>query len=193
MNVVPASLLRVEVASELPNVPNPVVDRYIVHATRMLCDEVALWQEVATVTAANGELDLSAMDTDDRDTVRAMPRGVSQNGQILPQYLRPNPRDATTLGYYARSMRHLTLTGAPDNPDFIVTAQMRPSIATLKVPEDVARDYHDVIVHGALYRLFRMPSETWASGEAAASHYEMFMQGARQARSEVNRIYAAGE
>ena len=189
VDLVKASLLRTEVASELPNVPNPVVDQNIVHATRMLCDEVALWQETHDVNAASGRLDLSALEDQDRDVVRVMPRGVAQDGKNLAQYIRPNVPDGLPLGYYVKERRLLLLT--PDTPDgaFQITAQLRPAIQTMSLPGSVIHDYHDVVVHGALYRLFRMPSETWASAEAAQAHYQQFMDGAKRARSEVNRIH----
>lgn len=189
MTLEKASILRVEVASELPNVPNPVVDQHIVHATRMLCNEVALWQETARVKASHGQLDLAAMEDADREVVRVMPRGVAAQGAHLPQYVRPDPPGKQTPGFYIQARRLLLLThNAPDT--FDVTAQLRPALTSQRVPGDVVHDYHDTIVHGALYRLFRMPSETWANGDAAQAHYQAFTEGAKRARSEVNRIYA---
>lgn len=191
MALIDPSALRTEVASELPNVPNPAVDLYIIRSVRMLCEQAAVWQVTGDATNSGNVLDLSALEDADREVISIMPRGVLQGSTRLPQYLRPDPGSGTTPGFYIKSRRTLILTQPAGTVAYTVTARMRPALGAGKVPEDVLHDFQEAIVHGALYRLLRMPGETWANPELAAVHYQQFMLGAKQARAVVPRIHAS--
>ena len=183
MEQTPASVLTPEVAAEIPNMPNPVIERHVALSVRALCSESPVWQETLPVTADGATIDLDTIDTDG-EVVRLMPRGLSQGGQQLPVFVRPT---GAKLGYYVMSRRHLRLTQTPDSDTFLATVQLRPAADGQTVPADVLDDYRDAIVSGALYRAYRMVNEPWASPDAAQTHYEMFQAGVRQSLTDVRR------
>lgn len=183
--MIQVSVLRPEVAGELPNVPNPVVDQYLVRSVRMLCEEAAVWQKTGFIQLDGDDLlDITELQDSDSEVIAVMPRGIVRGNTRLGRMIAPSEDEGE--GYYIVSSRKVKVVN-PGGNTFGVTARMRPKLRAKEIPEDVIGDHHQVIIHGALYRLYSMPNQKWSNQESAQFHYQSFLAGAAEARVNVTQ------
>ncbi len=100
------------------------------------------------------------------------------------------PSWRTTIGstpeYYVKNTSTtLSLVPVPANTvanSTTIRVQLKPTHDSTQCDADVMSDYRDAIVHGALFRLLRMPSKDWTDYTAAGVYGNLFTQGVEAAK-----------
>lgn len=208
--MVAVSDLRLDVAAQTPECPQPLVDRSIVRAARELCECAPLWRSALApinLMASQQEYALTVPSSvnEPAEIVRPLSHGVQYRGRALPQCdesdllarhgdLRsetgPEPQR-----FFMLSPRRLAVSPIPadDLADPIrVTASLRPPYGADSLDDDIGLDWRQTLVDGALGYLLAMPGEAWTNGEAAALHRKSFGAARANAIAQYTRGYTHG-
>ena len=163
--------------------PNNLIRQAIVESAREFCRETRFWRE-----------DLAAVDTVVDQTTYALTLPASSEAIDFNDVYY-----STKRSLIAKTIRQLdtinhqwrTQTGEPyyymrvDNasvklvyiPQEVITgaiqvnAILQPTLATTTIDDVILEDYDETIVHGALYRVLRVPGRAW-SDMSTANYYE---------------------
>lgn len=92
--------------------------------------------------------------------------------------------------YLFRSPDELVLVPAPQEA-FEVSCECAATIKrdAFEVPETLYEDYADVVVNGALSRVFSLAGQTWSDAGLSATYGTAFRVGVSQIRLEANKDY----
>ena len=188
----PVAELRPRVATEVPNCPNPVIDRALVDAARALCSGASIWRDTLAVTpdghgtrialqssgvTVNGQ-PAAASWPDSAELARVIPPGVEVSGRDFRQYEMVDQRTLHVL--------------RDPGDELTVHVSLRPTLAARSLPDAVTLDYLEGVVSGALSRVLRMTSEPWTNPQMAQYYAREARQARNQAVIEAQRGFEGG-
>ena len=106
------------------------------------------------------------------------PKWRDSNSKSTPQY------------FLQQSPELFWLIPIPDTTKsggIIMNVSLKPSRSSNNILTQVADDYRDGIIFGALYRLLRMPARDWSDPQAAADYSGLFRQTVEDAEIKARR------
>ena len=168
-----------DVLPYVPGCPDTVVENALRSASIELCEKASVYtKELDPITTVAGVYEYefnqpagTKVDKiiwgiyDGKDLEAITPRGLESK---KPKWLVPVP-DTTKSG------------------GIILNVALKPSRTSNNIATEIADDYRDGIVFGALYRLLRMPSRDWSDPMAAADYAGMFRQTVEEAEIKARR------
>ena len=177
-----------QVVLEAPAVPDIAASYQIVLAARELCTFSLAWQtDISLKLSGRQSYDFIP---DEGDLVEPMSGvyAVSSGGStsvvrpVTPAQLDLNDpswrtRDGSPLWYYMVSSESIRFVPNPPQGTAVIRVALQPNVAEKTIDDRVGSVFNEVIVHGALYRLFRMPDREWSNPKMSAYYYELFEQG----------------
>ncbi|WP_423820832.1 hypothetical protein V5738_10870 [Salinisphaera sp. SPP-AMP-43] len=208
------SSLRPRVAAEAANCPNPVIDRALIDAARELCSAAPIWRDTILVDPRNDGDELSL--TAQTDTIYSVPEArfaanlpqayaalheIEQaygeavehcDGEmvrVIPPGVTVN--DRPFIQYTLTSQRVLKVLRDPGEP-LTVHVSVRPTLNATTLSDQVALDYSEGIVSGALYRLLRQAGRVWGNPQMALYHQRAFRKARADAIWATTRGFEAG-
>ena len=189
-----------DVLPYVPGCPDTVVENALRSASIELCEKASVYtKELDPITTVAGVYEYefnqpagTKVDKiiwgiyDGKDLEAITPRGLESK--------KPKWRDAnntSTPEYFIQQSPDLFwLVPVPDTTKsggIILNVALKPSRTSNNIATEIADDYRDGIVFGALYRLLRMPSRDWADPMAAADYAGMFRQTVEEAEIKARR------
>lgn len=157
---------------ELPGILRATVRNAVVLTARDLCTEADIWQETVNAYVPKG---LQQAEIEATDTSAEVLRIAAIKALKPGQYQQPTP-DSLQLNDVANEPRRLP-----------VRIVCRPALNTTTLPECLAR-WAEALLYGALYRLLKMPGQTWTNLQLAADYRMQFQAQIFEAK----RLSAAG-
>ena len=123
---------------------------------------------------------------DGKDLEAITPRGLAAQ--------RPKWRDGTNNStpehFLQISPEVFWLIPIPDTTNatgILMNVSLKPSRSSNNILTQVADEYRDGIIFGALYRLLRMPARDWSDPQAAADYAGLFRQTVQDAEIKARR------
>ena len=181
-----------EILPLVPLCPEPFARVNVRSAFIELCERADVYQiELDAITTVNNtyEYDLETPS----NTLVSKILSVTHSGKnlkpITPELLDQRIPDwRTTTGtpeYYVKvSPTVIWLAPVPDATTALSTtvrAALKQTVSSSSADTDTINDYRDVIVNGALARLFRVPNREWSDLNSAQIYLQLFEQGLQQA------------
>ena len=164
-----------DVALEVPGTARYQVDEAIRHAVRVFFTRSRAWREVidppARIPPGSNTVEIDPP----IGTLIVEPVRLELDGTLLQSEDYTAEADSVVGGAVIRfpaGVRGHRLTG-----EVAVTLDGRNE----SLPDKVAREFRDAIVHGALARLMRIPQTPWFSAELAVAHSVAFDHGIDEA------------
>ena len=156
-----------DVLVEANECPRALILRELVGAARHFCQETHVWEEpVGTIYPIDGLLDYSL----------PLPTGASivavtsdLNADVIP----PDT---------------VRFAGVPAD-EIAVTAALQPAYGAGVLPDQVADQYREAIVSGALSRLMMMTGRPWANPQLVEYHSRIVSDAISRARARQFRGY----
>jgi hypothetical protein len=187
-----------DVLPYVPGCPDTVVENALRSSSIELCEKAAVYTReldpIGTVAGIHeyefGQPVGTKVDKilwaihDGKDLEAISPRGLeSQN---------PKWRDNTSTPrhFLQQSPDLFWLVPVPDTTlsnAVVMNVSLKPSRGSNNISTQIADNYRDGIVFGALYRLLRMPARDWSDPMAAADYAGMFRQAVEEAEIKARR------
>lgn len=172
--------LRPLIAGEVPNCPNPVMDRALIDAARELCTGATLWMGTTTV---------SSVDVDDPTDLSDPSLFGLVNAEIV--YVVTVMADGRPFRD-VRMVSNSKIWFLSDPGSIVVNASFRPAAGATSLPDELDR-YRDGVLSGALWRLLRMNAQPWSNPDLALYHGRKARESRNQAIYDVQRGRAYGD
>ena len=189
-----------DVLPYVPGCPDTVVENALRSSTIELCEKAAVYtKELDAISTVSGIYEyefnqpagtkvdkiLWAM-YDGKDLEAITPRGLAAQ---RPKW-RDGTNNATPEHFLQISPELFWLIPIPDTTKtdgIIMNVSLKPSRSSNNILTQVADDYRDGIIFGALYRLLRMPARDWSDPMAAADYAGLFRQTVQDAEIKARR------
>ncbi len=187
-----------DVLPYVPGCPDTVVENALRSSSIELCEKAAVYtKELDPISTVAGiyeyEFNQPAGTKVDKiiwaiyngeDLEAITPRGLE--GQ------NPKWRDnqATPKHFIQQSPDLFWLVPIPDTTlagGIVMNVSLKPSRSSNNIATEVADDYRDGIVFGALYRLLRMPARDWSDPIAASDYAGLFRETVQAAEVKARR------
>ena len=189
-----------DVLPYVPGCPDTVVENALRSSSIELCEKAAVYTKeldpISTVAGiyeyefnqpAGTKVDkIIWVMYDGKDLEAVTPRGLESR--------KPKWRDAnntSTPEYFIQQSPDLFwLVPVPDTTKsggIIMNVSLKPSRSSNNIATEIADDYRDGIIFGALYRLLRMPSRDWSDPQAAVDYAGLFAQTVQDAEIKARR------
>jgi hypothetical protein len=183
-----------QVILEAPEVPDPVASLQIVLAARELCSFSLAWQADVTFKFAGKKTVPVSLDEGELVQPISATYSVSSGGTTShPTPATPaqldlkDPSWRTRVGpptnYFFPTMDTVQFVPTPPQGTAIVRVAVQPGMTEKTIDDRVGSVFREAIVHGALARLFRIPSRQWTDKGLAAYHLEAFELGKADAQN----------
>ena len=189
-----------DVLPYVPGCPDTMVENALRSSTIELCEKAAVYtKELDAISTVSGIYEyefnqpagtkvdkiLWAM-YDGKDLEAITPRGLAAQ---RPKW-RDGTNNATPEHFLQISPELFWLIPIPDTTKtdgVIMNVSLKPSRSSNNILTQVADDYRDGIIFGALYRLLRMPARDWSDPMAAADYAGLFRQTVQDAEIKARR------
>lgn len=186
-----------------PGAPPPLVDTVVRQAATEFCTIAGVWlEELAPIDSVvdQDEYTLASANTDGMvhfvhsvfyDDVRMGMQEWESFQVEHPDH--PNTDAASTPYKYTMKDRD-TLSLFPVPPTavtdgIVVRCSIIPTKASTGLDSNVASDYEEAIIHGALHRLLLMPNKEWTEMRLADYYGRKFRADMAYARSRISKGY----
>jgi len=197
-----------DIQSKIPEIPAFIATREIIHATREFCEFTRAWRvdiQVST-TADTATVDLTNLLPTGTELVDIISmKNVEGSRPVLPTtqaWLDTNTSDwrgdtALDANYYVLSGNNtIQLVPTPSTTvsnQYYVRVAVKPLLATATTFDDVlVNKYDQVLVDGALARLYLIPRKPWTDTGLGAYHRQVFMAAMPSARTEAAEEFQTG-
>lgn len=202
------SVITPDIIAAIPEVPKFVAERQVLRALRDFAEESRAWRvniELGTV-ASTALIDLSSLLPTGSELVDIISIKNILGGQpVLPTTFMRLDKDSNdwrtdedlNARYYVLEGNN-TIRLAPIPSTTIVTkyyarVAVKPVLATATTVDDViANKYDQLLVHGALAKLFLLPRKPWTDANLAVYHQNLFDLGTDAARTEASEEFQTG-
>ena len=176
-----------DVLPYVPGCPDTVVENALRSSTIELCEKAAVYtKELDTITTVAGSYEYefgqptgTKVDKiiwgiyDGKDLEAITPRMLESR---KPKWRESN--NTATPEYFLQLSPYLFwLIPVPDTTKasgIIMNVSLKPSRSSNNILTQVADDYRDGIIFGALWRLLRMPQRDWSDTQAAMDYAGLF-------------------
>lgn len=167
-----------EVLYEIPNAPEPIVEKALLRSTQEFCQRTRKWvidgTDISVVADTTTYSLAAAAQTD--DSTNALGFRIIGIDKIEDE----NELPFTKFTYNDES---ITLTYTPKNAfTLTVEVQVKPSNSAVAIYDPLQEDYLEGILSGAKYRLMRMKGVTWEDQQGAMRNERIFDRKILQAR-----------
>jgi hypothetical protein len=177
-----------QVVLEAPAVPDIAASFQIVLAARELCTFSLAWQDDVTLRlSGRASYDFSP---NEGDLVEPMSGVYAPSATGSTSVIRPatpsqldlndpswRTRTGNPMWYYFPASDSIRFVPNPPTGNVVIRAALQPNVSQKTIDDRVGSVFNEVIVHGALYRLFRMPDREWSNPKLSMYYYELFEQG----------------
>lgn len=107
------------------------------------------------------------------------------------RYVRRKDQAGKPLRYTQTDSDTIVFIPTPDKAETLkVLYSLKPSQASSSIPDVLAKENTETLVHGALWRLFRVAGTPWYSMSTANVYYEMFKRNMGEAIRKVRHGYS---
>lgn len=185
----------------VPGVPPPLVNTAVRQAAITFCRESGAWLETLvaidsvaltdtyTLTSANANGVVRTVHTVHYDDV---PLGMQMWEALRSEHPdHPDTANPSTPYKWAMKSRDvLSLFPVPETAvtgGIVVRCTVIPSMTSTGLDTDVAEDYEEFIIHGALNRLLIMPGKQWTEMKIGDYHGQTFRNGINVAKARMNK------
>lgn len=174
-----------QVTVEAPEVPDFTASLNLVLAARELCAFSLAWQSDIPVKLA-GKTSYSFIPTDGElvETLSATYSVSSTGSTSRLQATTPTRLDiedpswrtrvGSPLWYWMPDQETIRFIPSPTQGTAVFRVALQPSMTDRVIDDRVGSVYQEAIVHGALFRIFRMPQRQWTDKGLAAYYQEIF-------------------
>lgn len=196
-----------DVRVEIPEIAPFVAEREILRACRELCEQARAWRTNITIStvADTGTVDISASLPTNTELVDVITMKAEDGRQpVTPTtwaHLDNNEQDwrvetNDVAAHYLLEdnnvLRFVPIPSSTVTDAYDARVAIKPTLNAGSVGDVLANKYDELLVHGALGRLFRMPRKPWTDFNLAAYYAGMFEEGIRDARSEAADEFQTG-
>lgn len=186
------------VVPEVPGVSDPAAVGAIRNACYDLCAKSLVWNEVQAPVAYTASDPSYQIDTPDANTQVAMvlnvtvddkytihPTTLEHLAMVMPDW---RVAEGGIVGYFQSNPDEIRFVRIPDvDGTFTATVAYAPTRSATHISDILVSTYYETVVHGALWKLKRNPSQPWAD-EAGARYYEkLFRSGVADAIADRTR------
>jgi len=189
-----------DVLPYVPGCPDTVVENALRSSSIELCEKAAVYTKeldpITTVAGIHeyefGQPTGTKVDKiiwgiyNGRDLEAITPRMLESR---KPKWRESN--NTSTPEYFLQQSPDLFwLIPVPDTTKasgIIMNVSLKPSRTSNNILTEIADDYRDGIIFGALYRLLRMPSRDWSDPQAAVDYAGLFAQTVQDAEIKARR------
>ena len=189
-----------DVLPYVPGCPDTVVENALRSSSIELCEKAAVYTKeldpISTVAGIYeyefGQPTGTKVDKviwgiyDGKDLEAITPRALESR--------KPKWRDSSNTGtpeYFLQQSPDLFwLVPVPDTSltnGIILNVSLKPSRSSNNIATEIADDYRDGIIFGALYRLLRMPARDWTDPNAARDYAGLFASTVQEAEIKARR------
>lgn len=166
---------------QVPNCPLFQIEQALRDSAIEFCEKTdAYLQEIEDIQLIAGvdEYDLSPPS----GTVINHVLDILRDGQPLApvgmRYIHRKKDQGKPVAYTQTDSNTLIFAPTPKDAETLkVFYSVKPSQNSSSVPDAIAKENTETLVHGALWRLYRIAGTPWSSMETAATYYEMFRRG----------------
>jgi hypothetical protein len=188
-----------DVQVEIPEIPAFVANRQILRALRDFCEQTRAWRtdiQIST-TASTATVDLTALlptasELVDVITVKNVIGGApvepTTQARLDKEHALWRSEEALDAQWYVLDSNNtLRLVFTPSTTvanQYNARVAVKPLLATATTVDDIiANKYDELLVHGALARLYAIPRKPWTDNNLASFHIGMFNAGIPAART----------
>ena len=181
-----------DVQLEASTIPDPLAMRELVRAARELLTFSLAWQVDAIVNLTGASQYFVYFPAELAEPVSASyaPTAGGASSRLLPttvarlSAMNPSWRTltGTPIEYYFNDLNTVVFTPNPTSGVVTLRVALRPTLDDPTIDDRVGAEFQEHIVHGALYRLLRMPKRSWSNADMAAFYKDLFETDKGQAR-----------
>lgn len=176
-----------QVVLEAPAVADIAASHQIVLAARELCTFSLAWQAdiIVRLTGRNSYTFLP----EEGDLVEPMSGIYSVSSGGSTSVIRPTTpaqldlndpswrsRTGNPMWYYLPSGEDIRFIPNPPQGTAVIHVALQPNLGAKTIDDRVGTVFNEGIVHGALYRLLRMPDREWTNYKLASYYGDLFEQ-----------------
>ena len=187
---------------EVPDVPEPLVNRALIDALQQFCQGAKVWRrdlDLFDTVASQGTYTPKTPDGSKLAGIRRLEHAGNKvwgHGEVwLDNNLAPGWRGETALVseyYYQEEPGKLRLVFAPSTAvvdTLYIRAYLKPSMSAQEVPDFLFEEerFRVAIEAGAKGFLYRMLGTVWADAKASEAWGKIFLTGLEEARGEAER------
>ena len=189
-----------DVLPYVPGCPDTMVENALRSSSIELCEKAAVYtKELDAISTVSGIYEYefgqpagTKVDKiiwamyDGRDLEAITPRGLAAQ---KPKW-RDGNNNSTPEHFLQISPEAFWLIPIPDTTNatgILMNVSLKPSRSSNNILTQIADDYRDGIIFGALYRLLRMPARDWSDPQAAADYAGLFRQTVEDAEIKARR------
>lgn len=196
-----------DVRVEIPEIPSFVAERQLLRALRMFCEETRCWRvDISVSVVANTPKVLltsllpSGTELVDIIAVKNTDGGVPVEPRTY-MWLNQNTTDwrsetNTAASWYVldgnNTIRFVPTPSATVTGRYYVRVAVKPLLTATVINDVVINKYDELIVHGALGRLYLIPRKPWTDANLAQYHEALFRNGWASARAEAADEFQTG-
>jgi hypothetical protein len=203
------SVLTPDIRVEIPEIPAFVAERQLLRALREFAEETRAWRVniQVGVIASTATVDITSLLPTGSEVVDiiSMKDSVTGGRPVSPTtFVRldkehPLWRDEEALnaqGYVLDGNNTLRFVFTPSTTvanKYNVRVALKPILATaLTIDDVIANKYDELLVHGALARLYIIPRKPWTDANLALFHKNIFDAGKQSARTQAAEEFQTG-
>lgn len=196
-----------DVRVEIPEAASFVAERQLLRAAREFLEESRAWRANIQISTVGGTstVDLSAilpLDTELVDIVSI--KNVDGSAPLTPRtfiWMDKNQADwrtETSLNaqWYVLELNNIIrLVPTPSTSiagQYNLRVAVKPTLTAAVIDDVVVNKYDEVLIHGALSKLYVMPRKPWTDNNLAAFHMNAFRAAFAPARTEAAEEFQTG-
>lgn len=196
-----------DVRVAIPELPSFVAERQLLRAARLFCEDSRTWRVniSLSVTTTVATIDVTALLPANTELVEII--SVKNTGGGAPVEPRTyvwldkntsNWREETDRNakwYLLDGNNAIRLVPTPTTTIaalYDVRVAVKPLLSATQIDDVVLNKYDEVLVHGALARLYLMPRKPWTDANLAQYHEGLFRMAIPPARSEATDEFQVG-
>lgn len=196
------STLVPDVRVEIPEIVGFVAERQLLRSLREFAEKTRAWRENLTITTVAGDatIDLTTLLPAFTELVDVISiRNIGGSAPPIPRtfiWLDKNVSDwrsstALDAKWFVldgnNTVRLVPTPSAEVIDHYTMRLALKPMIGATAIDDVILNKYDEVLIHGALSKLFAMPRKPWTDASLAGFHLSLFMAaipGARTAAAE---------
>jgi len=201
------SVLVPDVRVEVPDIPSFVAERQLLRAAREFCEETRAWRvnvqiSVTATVATRNIASLLPTNTELVDVVSIKNTGGGR--PVTPTTFawldtnHANWRSDTDLNaqYYVldgnNAIRFVPTPSTTTAALYNARLAVKPTLSASSISDVLGNKYDEVLVHGALSKLFLIPRKPWTDANLAQFHMGLFRASFAPARTEAAEEFQTG-
>lgn len=196
-----------DIQAEIPELPSFIAERQILRAARELCEEARVWRTNFSFSTIENEavIDLEGFFGGEVELVDVISIKPTAGGPPLTAatyaWLDQNLTDwsnttaLTAQWYVLDSNNNITLVYTPSTDvtnQYVARLALKPLLTTQTLNDMLVNKFSEVLISGALARLYMIPRKPWTDMNLAQYHRTMFMASWPAAMAEATDEFQTG-